>query len=465
MNILLLLAGVRAWSGSPVEILTRVFCAVALFALEMQVVTWTDAASLSSLVPLNAVVAAGLFIWFRRRDTNRVAEPQDAATAPRQWLPFAASGVLVLLLNGLLPLEAADPYHLERIGRIEQLGTLAYDRDADARGNVMGWLYELVLADLGALPVAGPVALKFHGVIGLVLYALMAAAILQIAVPPLQRASRGTAAGTLRGRGTGPGAPPASIWLLAVIPVAFHQLVMVKNDLFGAVPAALVLAWIAARGREAVPAEGAWAGWLTGIAVGIKLTSAPIAFVFGAALLADHRRSARMLALAIAGGIVGLVAAGMLFLLVENHAVYGSSVAPYAELGNRNAGIGEAAVSIGRFGISLVDMGLVTRRLWPGRGGWGGTYGLPVIWALCVLSCAWRTPLAQRTLIACGVYWVAFAAAYPDADVGVVAVAAAAAVSGSEPSVPPWLRRLAWPVVVLSGLQIVRSALLYLARA
>ena len=450
MNTLLLLAGFRAWSGSPVEVLTRVFCAVSLFALEMQLVTWTGVATLTTLAPVNGVIAAGLFIWLWRRDRRPAADTLASGAASAQWLPFVAAGVVVLLLNGSMPLEAADPYHLERVGRIQQLGTLAYDPDADARSNVMGWTYELVLADLGALPGAGPVALKFHGVIGLVLYALTAAAALQIVGP----------------------APPAASWLLAVIPVVFHQLVMVKNDLFGAVPAALVLAWIAARGREGLPAEGAWAGWLTGIATGIKLTSFPLALVFGGALLVERRQDIRLLILSAAGGIVGLVAAGMLFLLVENASVYGSAVAPWGSLGNRTTGVGEAAVSLGRFGLSLVDLGLVTRAVWPGRGGWGGTYGLPVIWALCVLAFARRTPLARRTLLACGAYWVAFAAVYPDADVahrmalapGVVAVAAAAALAGRDPSVPRWLQRLAWPVVILSGLQIMRSTFLYLTR-
>ena len=450
MNILLLVAGFRAWSGSPVGILTRVLCAISLFALEMQFVTWTGAATLFSLVPVNAVIAAGLFIWFGRRDRSRSVDTADA-TASRRWLPFAAIGALVVLLNATLPLEAADPYHLERVERIQQLGTLAYDGDADVRANVMGWLYELVLADLGAVPGAGPVTAKFHGVIGLALYALAAAAILQFVGP----------------------APPVASWLLAVIPVVFHQLVMVKNDLFGAVPAALVLAWVAARSRQAVPAECAWAGFLTGVAVGIKLTSFPIALVFGGALLTDHRRNTTALALAMAGTIVGLIAAGMLFVIIENEAVYGSGLAPFADLGNRNAGPGESAVSVARFGISLADLGLVTRRLWAGRGGWGGTYGLPVVWALCVLAFAWRTPLAGRTLITGIAYWVAFASVYPDADVahrlalapGIVAVAAAAAMLNRDRSIPQWLRRLAWPVVILSGVQIVRSALLYLARA
>jgi hypothetical protein len=166
------------------------------------------------------------------------------------------------------------------------------------------------------------------------------------------------------------------------------------------------------------------------------------------------------------------VAAGLLFVLVENVSVYGSALIPFAGLDNRTTGPSDAAVSVGRFAISLVDMGLVTRTWWPGRGGWAGTYGLPLVWALCVLAAARRTPLARRTLIVCATYWLAFAAVYPDADIahrlalapGLLAVAAAAAVAGRDPAVPRWLQQLALPVGVLSAAQIVRSAILYFGR-
>jgi hypothetical protein len=450
MNLLLLLVGFRAWSGSPIEVLTRVFCAVSLFALEMQFVTWTGLATLSTVVPVNAGIAAGLFVWLARVDRRRAADTGAAVAVSRVWLPFAAIGALVLLLNSTLPLEAADPYHLERVDRIHQFGTLAYDREADPKLNILGWLYELALADLRALPGVGPAAVNFHGAIGLVLYGVTSAAVLQILGVSF----------------------PLAGWLLAVVPVVFHQLVMVKNDLFGAIPAVLVLAWIVAHDRDALPHEGAWAGWLMGLAIGIKLTSFPLALVFAGALLLEQRNRARLLAASLVGAVTGLVAAGVLFLLVENVEVYGASVAPYGSLGNRTAGIVDAAVSVGRFAVSLVDMGLVTGSLWPGRGGWGGTYGLPVIWALGVLACAHRTRVAQRTLLVCGAYWAALAAVYPDADVahrlalapGLLAVAAAAAVADRDPRVPRWLRRLGMPVIVLSALQIVRSTVLYLAR-
>jgi hypothetical protein len=450
MNFLLLLVGIRAWSGGPIEVLTRVFCAVSLLALEMQLVTWTGVATLYTLVPVNLTIAVGLFVWFGRMERERAGDASDAIVS-RVWLPCAAVASIVLLLNLSMPLQAADPYHLERVERIERLGSLAYDPQADSKLNVLGWLYELVLADLRALPVAGPMLVKLHGGLGLVLYGLTIAALLQILGVTF----------------------PSAAWLLAVVPVAFHQLVMVKNDLFGAIPAVLVLAWIVARGRDAPPAEGAWAGWLTGLAIGIKLTSFPVALLLAGALLLEHRRHARLLAASLVGALAGLVAGGVLFLLVENAAVYGAAVAPYQALGNRTAGVGDAAVSVFRFAVSLADMGLVTRSMWPGRGGWAGTCGLPLIWGLAVLACARRTPLARRTLLVCVAYWMAFATVYPDADIahrlalapGLLAIAGAAAVADRDPHVPRWLRRLAVPVVLLSALQILRSTFLYLTQA
>jgi hypothetical protein len=359
--------------------------------------------------------------------------------------------VLVVLLNARLPLEAADPYHLERADRIAARGTLAYDAAAHPKVNVLGWLYELALADLRTLPAVGEAVVKFHGAIGVALYAVTVAALFQ------------TLGVTL----------PLAGWLLAVVPAVFHQFVMVKNDLFGAVPAVLALAWLVARGREGPPLEAGWAGWLTGIGLGIKLTSFPLAIVCGGALVIERWRESRVLGAALIGGAAGLVAAGLLFILIENVRVYGAALAPYGPLGNRTEDVGHAAVSLGRFAISLVDMGLFTPSAWAGRGGWGGTYGLPLIWALAVLASAYRTALARRTLLVCGGYWLAFAAVYPDADIahrlalapGILAVAAAAALAGDEAHVPRWLQRLALPVVILSGAQIARSALLYFARS
>lgn len=449
MNLLLLLAGFRIWSGSPAEIVTRVFGALSLFALEMQLATWSGVMTRGMLVPVNLVAAAALLVWTR---PSPAPQDSDRGAAPRTWQAACAGvAIVVAVLAVRLPLEAADPYHLERLQRIQQTGTLAYDPAAHPKVNVLGWLYEASLADLAAIPAVGPVLLRGHGLLGLALYVVTARATFQILH----------------------GAIPPAGWLVAVLPVVFHQFVMVKNDLFGAIPASLVLAWVVARTAETRVMVNAWAGWLAGLAIGVKLTSFPLAVVFGAAMLWPRPRPglAPRLAAAALGTAVGLVAAGLLFVLVENVSVYGDAVAPFAALGNRTAGIVDAAVSVGRFAVSLFDMGLVTRDVWPGRGGWAGTYGLPLVWALAVLLAAWRTDLARRTLVACGLYWLLFAAVYPDADVahrlalapGLVAVAAAGVLAAGD-TVPAWLRRLAPIVGILSAVQILRSAFLYLLR-
>ena len=452
MNLLFLLLGFRVWSGSPLEVLTRALCALSLFGLEMQLATWSGVATLTTLVPLNAVAAGAIFVWMRHLEARRPPMPERPVTGARVWLPFVAVGLLVLALNATMPLEAADPYHLERVARIRQTGTLAYDPGAHPKVNVLGWLYELALADLRVIPGAGADAVRLHGVIGVAVYAVTSAAIFQLLGVPL--AATGA--------------------LMAVIPVVFHQCVMVKNDLFGAIPAVLVLAWAVARHSTARPLDSAWAGWLTGLAIGVKLTTFPLAPVFAGAVVIERDALVRRLTSAAAGVAVGFVAAGLFFVLVENMAVYGDAVAPFAALGNRTTGPLDAMVSMGRFAISLVDMGLLTGSVWPGRGGWGGTYGLPMLWALCVLVAARRTALARRTLLVCLAYWTAFSAVYPDADVahrlalapGLLAVAVAAALSDAPASpVPRWLRRLALPVGILSAVQILRSAMLYFGRA
>jgi len=241
MNLIILLLGFRVWVGPPVEIVTRVFCAISLLSLEMQLATWTGLATLRTLVPFNIVVAAVLYL------RARIAAASAAAAGPKgpalqedgsaARLALAALALLVLLLNAALPLEAADPYHLIRAGRIEQLGTIAYDPSADSKLNVLGWLYELMLADLWSIPGIGTFMVKFHGVWELLLFAVTIAAVLQIV-----------------------GVSSRLAWMLCcVVPVVFHQFVLVKNDLFGAMPALLVLTWLVIRARVASPWETAWA--------------------------------------------------------------------------------------------------------------------------------------------------------------------------------------------------------------
>ncbi len=449
MNLLLLLLGMRAWSGSPVEIVTRIWCAVSLLSLEMQLATWTGLATLRTLPLLNVVVAIGLFVGLRH-DAPRV-HVETTRFRRSTWVPTAAFALFVFAVTMAMPLKAADLYHLERVSRIARVGTLAYEPADDLKLNVLGWTYELVLADTATLPGIGTHALKLHGMMGLALFILAIAAMLQFL-----------------------GASPPLAWVLLLsVPVAFHQLVLVKNDLFGAIPGLVVLAWIVVQLPRAAPLEVAWATWLTGVAVGMKLTSFPLALVAGGAIVLACRRDRDGIVAAVAGGACGLIAGGLLFTLVENHRVYGAAVEPFRSLGNRTTSVPEAFESIGRFGLSLFDLGTLTRTWWPGRGGWGATYGLPFVWALIVMVYERRHSVVRRTLVVTGAYFLAFAAVYPDADLahrlalapGLLVIAVAAVIAHEQPRVPEWLRKLGFATAALSALQIARSAALYLQRA
>jgi hypothetical protein len=448
MNLLLLLAGVRVWSGTPVEWITRVFLAVSLLSFEMQLATWTGLATLWTLVPLNAVLAAALFVWHGRKPQ---AAGEVLGLMRQAWPPLAVLMLAVVMLNLATPLGTADPYHLQRAERIGLVGTLAYDPLVHPKSNVLGWLYELLLADVAAIPVLGGSMLRLHGAVGLVFFTLTIGAVMHL----LGRSSR------------------LGWCLLLTVPAVFHQFVLVKNDLFGAMPALVVLAWLVTRVSVAPPIEIAWAMWLTGIAFGMKLTSFPLALVAGAAIVVAHARDGKRMGAAAIGGLVGLMAGGLLFTLVENVRVYGSIVEPIRGLGNRTAGVAEAVTSVVRYLVSLFDLGTLTRRWWPGRGGWGATYGLPFVWAMGVLFYARRQPDVRRTLWLAAAYGIAFAAVYPDADVahrlvlapGLLVIAVATVVTQRESSVPAWMQPAGFAVAALSGVQVARSVVLYWVRA
>src|SRR6185295_8376717 len=73
--------------------------------------------------------------------------------------------------------------------------------------------------------------------------------------------------------------------LLLVVPVMFHQLVLVKNDLFVGAIVLVASAWALTRADRASWREVAWASWLAGLAVAVKLTSLPVAVVLAGAVL------------------------------------------------------------------------------------------------------------------------------------------------------------------------------------
>ena len=455
MSIVPLLAALVPWAGSPVALITRIFLAVSILSVEMQLVSWSGVGTLQTIWIANLGLAAGLAAWQWRRQSPFGAWNAPAwATVP--WMLVAPLGVLVAALNLLLPLEAADPYHLDRVAQILRLGTLNYDIVADPKVNVVGWLYELVLADLQQIPFVGNTLLQLHGVLGFGLYVTTIAAVQQFLPPGAQR------------------------WpsmLLFVVPVVFHQFVLIKNDLFLLAPMLVALTWMVTTRDRARWQEALWAGWLTGLVVATKVTGFPLAIVLVAGVLvATKGREWRVLAAVCGGGAIGGATGGLFFSMTQNLQWYGDPLAMTVldEIGNMDSSLSAVATSAFRYALSLVDLGFLTPALWPGRGGWGSTFGLPLIWALGVLALSYRRSAEVRWAV-----WTAAAGAagyaliFPDADIshrinmtpGLLVMAMALFVVGSDQKVARYARLVLVPVLVLSGAQIVRSAVLYLVRS
>jgi hypothetical protein len=463
VNLLLLAIAFRLWSGSALSVYLRLMAAIAVFSVEMQLATWSQTGTIQTMRLVNLGVAALSILWHAQRrpapvaadeylDVSAAAGQQPISRRLPRLPPLLGVAALVLTVTSLAllrPVTAADPYHLHRVDQITGRGTLAYDPGAlDIKINALTGVYELLLADL-RIPGMATAFVRLHGLFGLGLYLLGMAAV----VPWIQVRRR---------------------WLLLltlVVPVVFHQLVLVKNDLFGAMPAFVALSWIVLRGRDMTLWEVAAAAGLAGFTVGVKISSAPIAMIVALFVLFDHRswRAGTVVALA---GLAGAVAGGLLFTLVANQAVYGGAMRPYFSLGNRHETLADSWIGVVRFAISLLDVGLVTPRVWPGRGGWGSTLGLPLVWALLVLALRIREPVARRALVAGAVTLVAFAAVYPDADLahrmviapGLLMILVALGCVDREDREATWLRRALVPVLALSAVQIARSSLLYLQR-
>jgi hypothetical protein len=449
MNVLLLVIAAQRAVTSCASAITCVFVAIGLFCVEMQLVTWAHAGTARTLLAVNTAAAIVSLALFRRR---RQDDAGRTAVTAMPWPVLIAVAAAVLALNVSLPLAGADPYHLERVAQIERLGSLAYDPAvADVKVNILAGVYELLLADLHALPLVGTAVVGMHGLVGLLLFGLAIGA----AFEWLGTRSRLGAAALL------------------TMPVMFHQYVLVKNDLFGAMPAFIALTWLVTRGKDAPPSETAWASWLAGFAVGTKLSTIPVATVLFLGVAILRRRDWRALLTVTVSGIVGAVSAGLLFTLLENSFVYGSALGPYQALGNRNVTVPQMLVGVGRFAISLGDFGIVTRAWWPGRGGWGGTFGLSLLWAIVVLWSRRSRPEARRALWVGGGCFLMFALTYPDADIahrlmlapGLVLVAVAIACAAGTDRVSVLFRHALVAVVVLSVLQDARSAVLYERRS
>ena len=474
MNLLFLAIAFRAWRGPALSAFLRLMAAIATFSLELQLATWLHAGTLGSMRVINLAAAVAGVLWHanhrarahradadleKDRKTLPVKSPPPAATpfgvaVIARFPPSPAIvgiALLIATLALLRPVIGADPYHLNRVDRITSIGTLAYDpAAADIKINALAGVYELMLADL-RIPGSSTALVRFHGLFGLAFYLLAVGSVM-----PWLRVRR-----------------PWTLLVLLTIPVVFHQLVLVKNDLFGALPAFVALGWVVIRGRDMSWSEVVAAAALAGFAVGIKISSAPIALVVGAFLILDHGCRWRIAAGTLGAGVAGALAGGLGFALVENAVVYGGPMKPYLSLGNRHEHLADALVGVGRFAISLVDLGTVTPRIWPGRGGWGSTFGLPLVWGLVTLACHWRDPVVKRAVLAAGICLTVFGLTYPDADIAhrmVIAPALLLVVVGlgcveRDDRYARPLRAALIGVILLSALQIGRSAVLYLAGA
>ncbi len=446
MNTLLLLVGLRPWRAeSWISMLTKVFLAISVVSVEMQIATWLHVASLRTLPALNAALAFVAWRPARVRESSSVAGLVQPVPLPAVLL----AALVVVALNVGMPLRAADTYHVAKLERIAQVGTLDYGPKADTKINVLSSVYEMVLADLRIVPLVGSMLVRLHGLWFLLLYLVAIGAVRE-----LFEAETGWS------------------WaVLLVVPVAFHQLVLVKNDLFVAVPALAVLAWVVTRSRSASWQDVLWASWLAGLVVAVKLTSLSLLLIVAAAVVVRRRERWRLVAAAAVGTCLGLLAGGLLFTLVQNVRVY-DAVMPVADVGGGNSTLGSAAVSAWRFAISLFDLGLLTRRWWPGRGGWGGTFGLPLVWSLIVLVSSWRVPEARRTLLVAGVSFAAFAVAFADADLaqrlvlapGLLLIAVAVHLTARRRNSRGWVNPALAAVMLVSAVQIARSAVLYFVR-
>jgi hypothetical protein len=340
------------------------------------------------------------------------------------------------------------------VAQIERYGTLAYDAAVDPKINIVGWVYELVLADVRQVPGVGDWLVRLHGVLGLLLYATVLAAVRAELLP---------------------GGPRWPWTVLLVVPVFFHQLVLIKNDLFLAVPALLALAWLVARQGRGNWREVAWAGWLAGFAVAGKLPTLSLALVMLVGVVAGARGAWRPVGALALGGLAGGATGGLFYSWIQNTLWYGDPLANQvtAEIGNVSTSAGEALTSLGRFGLSLVDLGQLTTVWWPGRGGWGSTFGLPLVWAVVVLAWRWRAAVEARWALAVAAGGFAgLAAVFPDADLnqrlalapGLIVVATAAHLAATSGPGARWARLALVPVLALSAAQILRSAALYLGR-
>ncbi|HET9361106.1 MAG TPA: hypothetical protein VFO58_15255 [Vicinamibacterales bacterium] len=442
---------------------------LALFSTEWQLLS---AGGLEASVGLLALFHGAVLavLLFRERSRALLSARLRAAAAfvmeapriiePRSSRVFvvACLGTVVCVLAARATLflpESADPYHLVKVWTLNSTGSLRAVPSADWKINAMGYLYELALLDV---TLGSTVLQLWSGVQGPMLFLGYVMAI----VWALKRATRSV--------------PAYALLLPCLAPVVFHQGILIKNDLFAAlllIPALLLL--FEFRADEA--SGGALSiGFLAGLAASVKTSSAPA--LVAVALFLPWRPlplAARTRAAAGAGFVLGLLGGGLAFVVVQNVSVYGSPTGLLAGTGNATESIPAAAVSLGRFVMSWFDFGLVTRQIWPGRGGWGGAFGPAFLWALAVLVIRARQREPRRALGIVLSCLVPFGLVYPDADLAhrlaiapaVFAILAAIGIEATRGTLKGWTPVAAAGIVsvVLSGALLARSSWQYLRQA
>src|SRR5262245_25167902 len=122
MNLIPLLAVFVPWARTPLSAFTAIYFACCVLSLEVQAITSVGVGTLRDLVPFNLAAAVGSAVWQWRRGGARWGW-RDVVPRVAPWPVVAGLAALAVAINILLPVEAADPYQLERIAQIERLGT------------------------------------------------------------------------------------------------------------------------------------------------------------------------------------------------------------------------------------------------------------------------------------------------------------------------------------------------------
>ena len=418
MNLLLLLAA--AWSlatRATYGHLWSLLLALCAFSLEMQVVTVVAIGDYRTVTAINV----GIFLLtqlFPRCRSALVASCRDVAagltdaahrlraavgTAPscsvRLILCLLPIPVLLVGLRGVLYLpESADPYHLMKVFQIERTGSLEYFDVLDHKINDLSFFYELLLVDLKAIPLVGEALLRISGLLLLLSY-------LGLILGRLARSETSVQA--------------LSLWgCLFFVPVFYPHFLLIKNDYIVFLFAFAALGFIYSSTPGTPVRQYVLMGLLAGLTLSLKSTTFPI--VIALALFLPYGSARRILHSRISaavGVLAGVISGGLVFTWLSNLATYGDVLGPMRYTGNLVSSPSGSVVSLGRFLMSLADLGLLTPVVWPSRGGWGGNLGILFLGLLAIQ--VWLVASRQqsgRLLALCLTCFVPFGATYPDAD-------------------------------------------------